>query len=97
MRLLLFGCDEMSTEPRTIPFYKLNGLLRFDLEEINEWIEQTRKVPTNIPKPKPISNNKVEDIIRKSIEEVNRKGYNFSQQETRLKTRSLKGEIDGNL
>lgn len=30
---------------RAIPFYKLGGVLRFDLHEINDWLEEAR-VPT---------------------------------------------------
>lgn len=31
-------------QQQTIPFYKLNGLLRFDLDEIKKWIQKSKTI-----------------------------------------------------
>ena len=65
----------------TIPFYKLNGLLRFDMGEIEAWVRETRKAacgankPLTGPPPRPVD---IDAIVKKAIAETRPKGYNPS-------------------
>ncbi len=65
----------------TIPYVKLNGLLRFDMDEIIEWVTASKSTLRNTKpnakrsfKPSKVSN--VDSIIRKSIDNVTNERYN---------------------
>mgnify|MGYP001603409519 CR=1 len=53
----------------TIPFHKLNGLIRFDLDEIEKWVKSSR-VETSPPpqKAKAKSNIDIDGIVRRAID-----------------------------
>ncbi len=62
----------------SIPSYKLNGLLRFDMEEIEKWIEKSRLVSGDLSDLS-ITPGKTQDIdtlVKKTIARVKRKKYN---------------------
>ncbi len=62
-----------------IPFHKLNGLVRFDLGEVEAWIKESRPVPSavsiELPKSPPLD---LERIIRRAIDGSKGKAYNPS-------------------
>jgi excisionase family DNA binding protein len=64
----------------TIPFHKLNGLIRFDLDEIKSWVEGSKPTSTDsigsLKKKKGLQN--IERIVRKSIDSAKGIGYNLS-------------------
>ncbi len=66
----------------TIPSYKLNGAVRFDLDEIKTWLNESKRKPCDIqlPAPKTVSDQDVQSIIRKAIEDITGKGYNPSNE-----------------
>ncbi len=63
----------------TIPFHRLNGLIRFDLEEIRSWIEASRIVSTDSigSLKKKTAPQEIERIVRKSIDTAKGIGYNL--------------------
>ena len=62
-----------------IPFHKLNGLVRFDMEEIESWVKASRKEPQrqelNVVEKKP---QDIDGIVKKAIDSVKSKEYNPS-------------------
>ncbi|HEY4707572.1 MAG TPA: helix-turn-helix domain-containing protein [Thermodesulfobacteriota bacterium] len=70
----------------TIPFIKLNGLLRFDMDEVQEWVKKSSKaVPPNIPKSlKKSSNLDIDSIVKRAVESVRPRRYNAVKRETSL-------------
>lgn len=62
----------------SIPSYKLNGILRFDLEEIEEWVRKSKqthhKANTGIKKGS--KNQDIDSIIKKAIDETKGNRYN---------------------
>jgi len=63
----------------TIPFHKLNGLIRFDMEELENWVKAARQTVSNlavIPNKGTISD--IDGIVKKAIDSVKGKGYNPS-------------------
>ncbi len=57
---------------KLIPSFKLNGLWRFDMEKIEEWVKAStnlKAVPQRIIK-KTQKNQDIESIIKRTIEEV---------------------------
>lgn len=64
----------------TIPFHRLNGLIRFDLEEIKSWIKASRPASTDsIGSLKKITEpQEIERIVRKSIDTAKGIGYNLT-------------------
>jgi len=68
-----------------IPFYKLNGLLRFDMAEIEGWVRESKPAPH---RPNPVlkrpQTKDINQIAKRAIEEVKRNGYNPSKRETSL-------------
>ena len=60
-----------------IPSFKLNGLVRFDLDEIREWVVNSRKEGNSLefgPKKRRNSGD-IDSIIKKAIEGEKKKGY----------------------
>ncbi len=63
----------------TIPYHKLNGLVRFDLDEVENWIKAARTaspVPEIVPAQRP--NQSIDKIIRQAIDGTKGKAYNSS-------------------
>ncbi len=62
----------------TIPFHRLNGLIRFDMQEIESWVAASRPASTDsigsLKKKYPSSD--IERIVRKSIDSAKGIGYN---------------------
>jgi len=83
----------------TVPFYKLNGLIRFDLEEIKEWVRNSKPSSHNITFfPGKSKRLDIDNIVKKAVEDVTNKRYNHLKRETRPKSRSQKkGGFDGTI
>jgi excisionase family DNA binding protein len=80
----LFLCVKESTlyswvHNESIPFHKLNGLVRFDMDEIEEWVKTSRSVSSS---PDIVTHKTagqgIERIIKKAIDSAKGKGYNPS-------------------
>ena len=71
-----------------IPCHKLNGLLRFDLEEIENWVKKSKVVPVSILKLKPnhLERKDLDLIIKKSIESIKTQSYNSLKRGARPKS-----------
>lgn len=67
-------------EKGLIPSYKINGLLRFDMEEIKEWLKESRKAHCRQNKPARNGHIRqdIDAVVKKAIESVKGKGYNSS-------------------
>lgn len=63
-----------------IPSHKLNGLLRFDVEEIEEWVKESKQntANLNIPALKISDNQNINMIIKKAIDNVKGSVYTSS-------------------
>ena len=67
----------------TVPFYKLNGLLRFDMYAIMEWVKGSKSVPPNIPKSlRKSANLNIDAIVKRAVESTRPRRYNPCQRET---------------
>ena len=73
-----------------IPSYKINGLIRFDMEEIRGWFRKSKKVAeeAKYKASKRMGKDSLERIIKKSIESVKGSNYNSPIGKTRRKSRS---------
>ena len=79
----------------TIPFRKLNGLIRFDLDEIEAWIEAAKhQASPSFHRSDPNSRD-INSIVKKAIEGIKGRGYNCIQRETRPNARSQEGGLMG--
>ena len=69
----------------TIPFYKLNGLIRFDLDDIQDWVRNSkpdkRNTTFSLRKSRTLD---IDNIVKKAVEDVTNKRYNPSKRETSL-------------
>ena len=76
----------------TIPYYKLNGLIRFDMAEIEGCVGKSRQsdLRGNMARIRP-KNIDIDSIVKNAVEGVTGKGYNPLKRETRPKSRSQKG------
>lgn len=64
---------------RSIPFHKLNGLVRFDMDEIEAWVKaSTQPRSKNETKTKIAPTNNIHNIVRKAIDEAKGNLYNSS-------------------
>ncbi len=64
-----------------IPSYKANGLIRFDIEEIQDWIKKSRTLPTIARRTIKKVTTRVHDLnslVKKAIDDVTGKRYNPS-------------------
>ena len=70
----------------SIPFCKLNGVLRFDLDEIETWVKSSKRTPGNSPTFKPASSKhiNVDSIVKTAIASVKSPAYNGIERETSL-------------
>ncbi len=63
----------------SIPFHKLNGLVRFDMDQIEAWVKASKQQPSAIDigiKKEPANN--IDSVVRKAIDEVKGNRYNSS-------------------
>lgn len=62
----------------SIPSYKLNGVLRFDMEEIEEWVRKSKQTrhEGNTGMKKGSKNQDLDRIIKKAIDETKGNIYN---------------------
>ena len=62
----------------SIPFRKLNGLVRFDLDEVEAWVQSSKPASVS-PALVPTSTGPgIDRIIKKAIDSAKGKGYNPS-------------------
>jgi len=63
----------------SIPFHKINGLIRFDLDEIETWVKSLKKTvyPLSIHS-KNGSNVDIDNLVKKAIDSVKGNRYNPS-------------------
>lgn len=56
----------------SIPSHKLNGLLRFDIEEVENWVRNSKEqcLPGKIPNPKTFRKKDINAVINRAIESV---------------------------
>ena len=61
-----------------IPSFKINGLIRFDIEEIEAWVKGSRKVAVETKRRsgKLLYKHSIDRIVKKSIESVKGANYN---------------------
>ena|SRR3972149_10399942 len=65
----------------SVPSYKLNGLLRFDLEEIEEWLKRSRQArhEAKTELRTTLKDQNIDSIINKAIDGVTGNRYNSSK------------------
>lgn len=71
-----------------IPAFKINGLLRFDLLEVREWIGKSRIQPVDTDKLarkliNPVRSVDIDRIVRLAVDTIGGRGISSSQGETR--------------
>lgn len=71
-----------------IPAFKINGLLRFDLLEVREWIGKSRIQPVDTDKLarkliNPVRSVDIDRIVRFAVDTIGGRGISSSQGETR--------------
>ena len=71
----------------TIPSYRLNGLIRFDMDVLYVWIKasNTNNTKERCSHRKTSKNKDLDTIITNAIETVNVTRYNDSQRENQTK------------
>lgn len=64
----------------SIPSHKINGLIRFDLDKIEEWVKRSRQGHhiRNRELKRASKDQDIDSIIKKAIEDVAGNGYNPS-------------------
>lgn len=64
----------------SIPAHKINGLIRFDMEEIEDWVKRLRQASYKATPPAiKVSNNQdIDNLIKNVIDEVTGNRYNPS-------------------
>ena len=69
----------------SIPFYKLNGLLRFDMDEVQAWVKSSKSVPQKAEiSLKKAANTDINSIVKNAVESVRGRSYNPVKRETSL-------------
>lgn len=65
----------------SVPSYKLNGLIRFDLEEIEEWVKRSRQArhEAKTELRTTLKDQNIDSIINKAIDGVTSNRYNQSK------------------
>ncbi|MGK7344287.1 MAG: helix-turn-helix domain-containing protein [Candidatus Nitrospinota bacterium M3_3B_026] len=72
-----------------IPCLRFYGLLRFDLADIENWIESSKNSVERAPKiskPKPIASSRMENIIREAIDSSKSRGYHSPDRGSQAKS-----------
>ena len=54
----------------SIPFHKLNGLIRFDMDEIKAWIEASKKLPGPRLERRETNHQDIAQIVKKAIPRI---------------------------
>ncbi len=74
----------------TIPAYRVGGAVRFKMEDIEKFVEDSKITPPNVRtlEKKPSKTQDIDAIVKKAIEEETPKRYNPSKRETGPKTGS---------
>ena len=82
-----------------IPALKLNGILRFDIKEVEEWITSNRIRPVNIavPKVKEVTENEIDRIVDAAIDSVRGSSYNADHKGKPDLVKSQKGGDNGSI
>ena len=63
----------------SIPFHKLNGLIRFDMDELEEWVKASKRAYSQAVDNLRIDTmSDIDKIVKKSIDSVKGKEYNPS-------------------
>ena len=64
-----------------IPYLKFNGVLRFNLVEIEQWVERSRMMPmqNKIPKIQSNDDKEINRVVKRIIESVKEQDYNSSK------------------
>jgi excisionase family DNA binding protein len=63
----------------SIPFHKLNGLIRFDMDEIENWVKTSRQAHRATgPAAKRTANQDIDKIVKKAIDSARGREYNSS-------------------
>jgi excisionase family DNA binding protein len=62
----------------SIPFHKLNGLIRFDMDEIEAWVKSSKQQPSDNISIKKQPTNNIDNVVRNAIDEVKGNRYNSS-------------------
>lgn len=80
----------------TIPSYKLRGLVRFDMDDVMEWVKNSKVAPSkaNIPLKK-TTNLDIDSIVKRAVASTKGKSYNPSKRETSLNQGLRKEDSDG--
>ena len=100
--------DRLNCKPSTvyawakaeqIPSYKVGGLLRFDLDEIEEWImnSKTRLEASTKVIPEKLGSTEVDDLVRRAIVSATNPSYNSSKGKLGLDKAHKKGGNNGTL
>ncbi|OGQ50783.1 MAG: hypothetical protein A3J24_01545 [Deltaproteobacteria bacterium RIFCSPLOWO2_02_FULL_53_8] len=80
----------------TIPFIKLNGLLRFDMDEITKWVEGSKPMPSLPPASfKKAANLDINAIVKRAVASTRGRSYDPPKRETSPESRPRKGGADG--
>jgi excisionase family DNA binding protein len=63
----------------SIPFHKLNGLVRFDMEEIENWVKTSRQAQcASLPVFRTAADQDIDKIVKKAIDGAKGNRYNPS-------------------
>jgi excisionase family DNA binding protein len=63
----------------SIPFHKLNGLIRFDMDEIESWVKTSKQTQCSTgPIVLKATGQNIDKIIKNAIDSTQRKEYNPS-------------------
>ncbi len=63
----------------SIPFHKLNGLIRFDMDEIESWVKTSRQIQlSRQPALKKTANQDIDKIVKNAVDSAKGKEYNPS-------------------
>ncbi len=63
----------------SIPFHKLNGLIRFDMDEIEKWVKTTsQRRLTHGPALKKVVTQDIDTVIKNAVDSAKGKEYNPS-------------------
>ncbi len=63
----------------SIPFHKLNGLVRFDMDDIETWVKSTKQQSFSKDiRIKKQPRRDIDEVVRKAIDGVKENRYNLS-------------------
>ena len=99
LRSQLAAVKEAWAKQGLIPSFKLNGLLRFDQSEIEEWIRQSKVSVSNVPeiRTKRIADSDIDRIVSCAIDSVKTPRYNPSTKGKPDQNHTRRGGTRGSL